>query len=70
MTEKRAGVNRKICVKSEEKAANMKKIHLPARMDAAQEEFDPMKFEAVQKTSISPYCHSDCYCSRLSLGSE
>jgi len=54
MTEKRASVNRKICVKSEEKAANMKKIHLPARMDAAQEEFDPMKFEAVQKTSISP----------------
>ncbi|WP_179416935.1 hypothetical protein [Klebsiella quasipneumoniae] len=46
MTEKRAGVNRKICVKSEEKAANMKKIHLPARMDAAQEEFDPMKLVA------------------------
>uniref|UniRef100_A0A483K5S8 Uncharacterized protein n=1 Tax=Klebsiella quasipneumoniae TaxID=1463165 RepID=A0A483K5S8_9ENTR len=30
MTEKRPGVNRKICVKSEEKAAYMKKLHLPA----------------------------------------
>lgn len=32
----------------------MKKIHLPARMDAAQEEFDPMKFEAVQKNQHLP----------------
>ncbi len=30
----------------------MKKIHLPARMDAAQEEFDPMKFEAVQNQHL------------------
>lgn len=32
----------------------MKKIHLPTRTDAVQKEFDPMKFEAVQKTNISP----------------
>ncbi|WP_227541207.1 hypothetical protein, partial [Klebsiella pneumoniae] len=59
MTEKRAGVNRKICVKSEEKAANMKKIHLPITWPrSGSGSVGNIRWLASQpETSQSPECH-------------
>ncbi|WP_434664336.1 hypothetical protein ACMYSL_28450 [Klebsiella sp. MISC125] len=65
MTEKSAGVNRKICVKSEEYSGKLKKAHLfssrftcscqPAAANSQQIRiFYPHNFEALQIITISP----------------